>query len=330
MIREILTSQLLAFVLDGPFSVFYLAILVAIEPRFAVAVAVLAVVHAVVAFASLGPLRDLAQRTVIAKSDEQGCLVELMKGIAYVKASGAEQRAYDRWAELFRRQLGVFVERSYVTAKVDFALGVARTASPLLLLWYGAYLVVGGTLPLGTMLALTALAASFLTPIMSLVQNVQQLQMLDAYVERLTDVLQAERERAPTQMLRVQPTRLSGRIDVRGLTYRFASDGPLVVDDVSFSVAPGEKLGIVGPTGSGKSTILMLLLGLYQPTAGEILFDGVSLADLDPRDVRDVLRRRAPGFRRVRRIDPDQHRAQRRERFDGGARGRCTPGRHGR
>jgi ABC-type bacteriocin/lantibiotic exporter with double-glycine peptidase domain len=59
-----------------------------------------------------------------------------------------------------------------------------------------------------------------------------------------------------------------------------------MVDDVSFAVSPGEKIGIVGPTGSGKSTILMLLLGLYQPTAGEILYDGVPLADLDPRDVR--------------------------------------------
>ena len=91
--------------------------------------------------ASLRSLRDLSQRTVVAKSDEQSCLVELMKGIAYIKASGAEQRAYDRWATLFRRQLGVFVERSYLTAKVEVALGVARAASPLVLLWYGAYLV---------------------------------------------------------------------------------------------------------------------------------------------------------------------------------------------
>ncbi len=286
MIREILTTQLLSFMLDGPLSVLFLLIMFVVAPPLAALAAALALVQGALALAFLRPLRDLAQRTVVAKSDEQSCLVELMKGVAYIKASGAEQRAYDRWAELFRRQLGVFVERSYLTAKADLALGLVRSASPLLLLWYGAYLVAHASLPLGTMLALTALATSFLTPVTSLVQSTQQLQLLDAYVERLTDVLEAEREGGAGVSQRLGAKRLSGRMDVRGLSYRFSADGPLIVDDVSFSVSPGEKLGIVGPTGSGKSTILMLLLGLYQPTAGEILYDGIPLSELDPRDVR--------------------------------------------
>jgi ABC-type bacteriocin/lantibiotic exporter with double-glycine peptidase domain len=285
MIREILTTQLLSFLLDGPFSAFYLAILLIVSPPFAALVAVLAAAQAVIALVSLRPLRDLGQRAVIAKSDEQSCLVELMKGIASVKASGAEERAYDRWRTLFQRQLAVFVERSYVTATIDLALGFVRSASPLVLLWYGAWLVSRDVLPLGTMLALTALAASLLAPVAALVQNVQQLQMLDAYVERLSDVLQAEPERESLGTAR-RPARLTGQVDVRNLSYRFAADGPAVVDDVSFSIAPGEKLGIVGPTGSGKSTILMLLLGLYEPCGGEILYDGIPLGELDPRDVR--------------------------------------------
>jgi len=286
MIREILTTQLLSFVLDGPLSALFLVIMFVVSPELAMLAAGLALGQAALAFASLRPLRDLAQRTVVAKTDEQSCLVELMKGIAYIKASAGEQRAYDRWAELFGRQLGVSVERSYLTAKFDFALGLARAASPLVLLWYGAYLVAHGSMPLGTMLALTALATSFLMPVTSLVQSTQQLQLLDAYVERLTDVLDAERERRPDVSQRVRATRLAGRIDVRGLSYRFSADGAPIVDDVSFSVTPGQKLGIVGPTGSGKSTILMLLLGLYQPTAGEVLYDGIPLSELDPRDVR--------------------------------------------
>ena len=286
MIREILTTQLLSFVLDGPLSALFLVIMFVVSPQLAMLAAALALGQAALAFASLRPLRDLAQRTVVAKTDEQSCLVELMKGIAYIKASAGEQRAYDRWVELFRRQLGVSVERSYLTAKVEFALGIARTASPLVLLWYGAYLVAHGSMPLGTMLALAGLAASFLTPVTSLVQSTQQLQLLDAYVERLTDVLDAERERCPDVSQGVRAARLAGRIDVRGLSYRFSAYGPAIVDDVSFSVSPGQKLGIVGPTGSGKSTILMLLLGLYQPTAGEVLYDGIPLSELDPRDVR--------------------------------------------
>ena len=286
MIREILTTQLLSFVLDGPLSVLFLLIMFVVSPQLATLAAALALAQAALAFASLRSLRDLAQRTVVATTDEQSCLVELMKGMAYIKASAGEQRAYDRWVELFRRQLCVSVERGYLSAKVECALGLARTASPLVLLWYGAYLVAHGSMPLGTMLALTTLAASFLTPVTSLVQSTQQLQLLDAYVERLTDVLDAEPERGPDASRRAPSARLAGRIDVRGLSYRFSPDGPMIVDDVSFSISSGQKLGIVGPTGSGKSTILMLLLGLYEPTAGEILYDAVPLTDLDPREVR--------------------------------------------
>ena len=286
MIRDILTTQLLSLLLDGPFTVVYLGILVALSPSFAALVAALALLQVVVVTVSLRTLRDLGQRTVATRSDEQSCLVELMRGIAYVKASGAESRAYDRWVALFRRQLGVFVERSHYSAKLDTALGVVRSASPLLLLWYGALLVVAGDLPLGTMLAFTALAAAFLTPVMSLVQSAQQLQMLDAHVERLADVLVTEPERrADVSVVRTRE-QISGHVDVRDLSYRYGVDGPLVVDGVSFSVSSGRTLGIVGPTGSGKSTILMLLLGLYKPTSGDVRFDGISITDLDPQMLR--------------------------------------------
>ncbi|HEV8235828.1 MAG TPA: cysteine peptidase family C39 domain-containing protein, partial [Gemmatimonadaceae bacterium] len=167
MIREILTTQLLSFVLDGPLSALFVLIMFVVSPPLAMLAAALALGQAALAIASLRPLRDLAQGTVVATTDEQSCLVELMKGIAYIKASAGEQRAYDRWVALFRRQLGVAVERGYLAAKVEFALGFARTASPLVLLWFGAYLVARGSMPLGTMLALTALATSFLAPVTS-------------------------------------------------------------------------------------------------------------------------------------------------------------------
>jgi ABC-type bacteriocin/lantibiotic exporter with double-glycine peptidase domain len=287
MIRDILTTQLLSVMLDGPFALLYLAVLLAIAPSFALLVVGLSIAQAVLVVATLRPLRDLGHRMLAAKSDEQSCLVEMMKGIAHLKASGAEERAYERWMELFRRQLAVFIERGYFTAKVDVVLGIFRSGAPLALLWYGATLVLAGTLPLGTMLALGALAASFLTPFMALVQSSQQLQLLEAYIERLIDVLQAEPEPriAAPSILSAAPRR-SGAIEVRGLTFRFSPDGPAVIDDLSFAVAAGETLAIVGATGSGKSSVLMLLLGLYEPTGGQVLHDGIPLSELDLQIVR--------------------------------------------
>jgi ABC-type bacteriocin/lantibiotic exporter with double-glycine peptidase domain len=286
MIREILTTQLLAVLLDGPFALLYLAILLTVAPKFALLVVVTATLHAALVLISLQPLRDLSQRNLATKSDEQSCLVELLKGMSHVKASGAEDHAFERWALLFRRQLGVFIERSTYLAKLEVALGLLRTATPLALLWYGASLVLQGALPLGTMLALGALATSFLTPFLALIQSSQQLQLLDAYVERLVDVLEVEPERATTPRLVLHDNGDRRSIEARSLTFRHSPDGPAIVDHLSFNLRPGESLGIVGPTGSGKSTILMLLLGLYEPTEGTVLYGGVPFHELDPHDTR--------------------------------------------
>ena len=282
MIREALTTQLLSVMLDGPFALLYIAVLLAIAPSFALIVVGLALLQAGLVLATLRPLVDVNQRSLAARTDEQSCLVELMRGIVHLKASGTEERAFARWTELFRRQLAVSVQRSALMARVEVALGLLRSASPLVLLWYGATLVLSKQLPLGTMLALGALAASFLTPFLALVQSTQQLQMLDAYIERLADVLRAEPEHRPAAPAARLHRPAAPAVEVRGLTFRFSTGAPLVVDDVSFAVERGQQLGIVGATGSGKSTILMLLLGLYQPTDGVVLFDGVPLSELDP------------------------------------------------
>jgi ABC-type bacteriocin/lantibiotic exporter with double-glycine peptidase domain len=207
--------------------------------------------------------------------------------MSHIKASGAENHAFERWSLLFRRQLGVFIERSTYLAKLEVALGLLRTATPLALLWYGAALVLRGELPLGTMLALGALATSFLTPFLALIQSSQQLQLIDAYVERLVDVLEVEPERANTPRLVLSDSGAANHsIEARSLTFRHSPDGPAIVDHLSFTVRPGETLGIVGPTGSGKSTILMLLLGLYEPTDGTVLYGGTPFHELDPHATR--------------------------------------------
>ena len=287
MIREILTTQLLAVLLDGPFALLYLAVLLTVAPKFALLTIVTATLQAAVVLKSLQPLRDLSQRNLATKSDEQSCLVELLKGMSHIKASGAENHAFERWSLLFRRQLGVFIERSTYLAKLEVALGLLRTATPLALLWYGAALVLRGELPLGTMLALGALATSFLTPFLALIQSSQQLQLIDAYVERLVDVLEVEPERANTPCLVINDHGTANHsIEVRSLTFHHSPDGPAIVDHLSFTVRPGETLGIVGPTGSGKSTILMLLLGLYEPTDGTVLYGGTPFRELDPHATR--------------------------------------------
>jgi ABC-type bacteriocin/lantibiotic exporter with double-glycine peptidase domain len=102
-------------------------------------------------------------------------------------------------------------------------------------------------------------------------------------LERLDPILAAEPE-SPEQ--KADPGELSGQINFSHVSFRYGQDGPMVLQDVTFSIRPGEFLAIIGPTGCGKSTILRLLLGFETPTSGAVLYDGQDLAELDSTLVR--------------------------------------------
>lgn len=284
LIREMLTAPTLSLFLDGGFVLVYLAILLVAAPGFGLLALAIGAVQVATLIVSTRRLHGLMQRDIQARAEQEGYLLEALRGISTLKAGGGEERALDLWSSLFHRHLNVALERHHLSALVETVMGTLRAAAPLLLLGFGVSRALGGTMSLGDMLAALALATAFLTPLSALVGNAQQLQVVGAHLDRIVDVLQAAPEQEPGRAL--PAPRLRGRIEARGLSFRYHGGAPLVLRDVSFTAEPGQKVAIVGRTGSGKSTLAMLLLGLYPPTGGEVLWDGVPLRDLDLKTVR--------------------------------------------
>jgi ATP-binding cassette, subfamily B, bacterial len=284
LIRELLTGQTIGTFLDGTLVVTYLAILLTRDASFGLLVLGLGVIHAALVLAPTRRVHRLTQRHLIAQAASQSYLFEALSGIATLKASGAEDRALDRWSDLFATEMNIALERSQLSALVDAAMAALRVLSPLLLLWVGAQRVLDGTLSLGAMLALSALAGTIFASLMSLLGNVQLLQVVGANLERLDDVLEAEPEQDQSAV--APAPRLSGRIELRDVSFRYDPTGPWVLRNISLTIEPGQKVALVGSTGSGKSTLGMLLLGLYPPPEGEVLFDGVPLRRLNYRTLR--------------------------------------------
>src|SRR5262249_13769927 len=130
---------------------------------------------------------------------------------------GAEERALEQWANLYVDQLNIALSRGRLQAVIDAMSSFLQSAAPLGLLGAGALLVMEGQLKLGTMLATTALATAFLTPLASLVQSALQLQMLGSYVARIDDVLSAEPEQR--REATVVPPKLSGAIELHRVSF---------------------------------------------------------------------------------------------------------------
>lgn len=163
-------------------------------------------------------------------------------------------------------------------------MGGLEVAASLALLVVGGFQVLDGAMSLGAMLAAAALAAGFLQPLATLVDAALEVQLLRSYMERINDVLDMPQEQAGQTVTPARP--LSGRIQADGVSFSYGVLAPSVVEDVSLDIQPGQQLGIVGRSGSGKSTLAHLLLGLYPPSAGRILFDGTDLADLEVTSLR--------------------------------------------
>jgi ABC-type bacteriocin/lantibiotic exporter with double-glycine peptidase domain len=284
IIRDTLSNQLVSTVLDGSFVIIYMFILFWQSRLFGLLVLVIGSLQVLLLLVTSRTLRELSMRELIAQGRSQSYAAETLFGIVSLKSAGAEQRAFQHWSNLFCQQLNASVRRNTLSSCIDTVMTLLRTASPLMFLWVGAIQVIHGTMQVGTMLALNALAVAFLIPLASLVSSGQQLQLVRSHLERLVDVMEAEPEQN-TQAVRQPPT-LTGRVSLKNIGFRYNSQLPDVLKDITITIEPGQRVAIVGRTGSGKSTLGKLLLGLYLPTQGEVFYDDIPLHRLSYQSVR--------------------------------------------
>jgi len=293
IIREILTSGTLSAILDGTLVCLYLVILLAISPSMGLVVVLLGLLQVGVFVVTRRRHRELMAEELHTQARSQSYQVQMLAGMETLKAGGAERLATEHWSHLFVDVLNVSLARGGLRAIVDALIAGLRLASPLLILWYGAWLVIRGEMTLGTMFAVGALAGGFLVPLSALVGTALRVFELRSYLDRIDDVLETEAEQpvspraAPPGKEAVPAApRLRGGLTLNHVSFAYSPRSPLAVKDVSADVLPGQWVGVVGESGSGKSTLARLLVALYTPTEGEIRLDGLNLARLDYRAVR--------------------------------------------
>lgn len=286
-IRELLTSNTLSGILDGTLVFIYLVLIFAMHPGLGLLTLGIGALQVSVFVLSRRQIAELMGHDLEAQARARSYLVQILAGIETLKVAGAEHRAVEHWSNLFVDELNIALKRGRLQAVLDTVIGLLGSGAPLLILSFGAMEVIDGDLSLGAMLALNALAIGFLTPLSSLVNSALKLQLLGSYADRIEDVLQTEPEQNASNV--EAPGKLTGRISLRNVSFRYAAKQPMVVRDVSLDIRPGQCIAIVGKSGSGKSTLANLLLGLYQPTEGGVYYDDRNLQDLDLCEVRRQL-----------------------------------------
>ena len=216
----------------------------------------------------------------------QSLLVEALSGVQTIKAQNAENTVRWRW----QRSYSSFMSESFRTLLISISTGTAgqflSQLTGLLTLWVGAYLVIKGELTIGQLIAFRIISGYVVGPLINLATSWQSFQGVALSIERLSDVVDAKAEGSENELDQLPLPPVAGEVAFQSVDFRFAEGSPLVVQNVSFMVPAGAFVGIVGRSGSGKSTIMKLLPRLYEPEKGRILIDGYDLAKLQLGSVR--------------------------------------------
>ena len=233
-------------------------------------------------------LRKLSDDVQKTGSDRTSMLQETLSSVLQVQLLRREAAEARRFASIARAGIEQFVRRRGGELLLGLANILVTVAGTALILGFGGHQVVNGALTIGGLVAFYTFLSRLFDPIENITSMYSQYQRASASIRRVQQVLREKpliRDDADAQPL---PSPARGIVELRNVTFRYEATRPILAD-VSLSAGPGESLAILGPTGSGKSTIANLITRFYDPDAGAVLLDGVDVRRLRLRDIRETV-----------------------------------------
>ena len=275
-VSELVTGKLASTALDLIMAVFFLVMMTVFSPLLAACGAGIALINLVFLFTLSKKRVDQQRRLLSDEAKFGGAVTAGLEIIETIKAGGMEQELFASWAGYQAKLLNA-EQKMGATLRLLGALPVWMTAlDSAVVLALGAYQVIASQITVGTLVAFQGLLASFILPINHLVGFADEIQDLKVYLERIEDVYDypATREYEPADGEADAGEKLSGRLEIRNLSFGYSKLEPPLIEGFSLTLEPGQQVAIVGGTGSGKSTLARLIAGLYEPWEGDILLDG--------------------------------------------------------
>ncbi|MFA5941431.1 MAG: type I secretion system permease/ATPase [Sinimarinibacterium sp.] len=285
MVRDFITSTTITALIDVPFALLFLIAIVWIA--WPLVLVPLVGIAAVLLYARTvqQPLRELTETTYRASALRNATLVESLVGLETVKAIGAESVMQRKWEESAAHLARTATRLRLLTMTTHNATRWVQQLVSVGLIVLGVYLIMDAELSMGGLIAANILSGRVLASLGQVTGLMMQYHNASTALTSLDQIMGRPVERPDNAGFVSRPT-MRGEIEFKDVSFAYPEQENAALRGVSFRILAGEKVGILGRIGSGKSTLHKLILGLYQPDEGAVQIDGVDLRQIDPAELR--------------------------------------------
>jgi ATP-binding cassette, subfamily C, bacterial LapB len=284
-VRDFITSATVTTLIDLPFGLIFIGVMAWISLPMVVPVILGGIIMLVYAFSVQTKMHELSETMYRASALRNATLIESLVSLETVKALGIEGTMQRKWEHSASFLTEVGSKLKLLSQSINNGSNALQQLTSVVLVVLGVYLVTNGELTMGALIASTMLAGRALAPISQLAGLLTQYHTASTSLESLNGIMEKQVERPLDSNFLSRPT-FRGDIEFREVSFSYPGTEEKALSKVSFKIKAGEHVALLGRMGSGKTTIHKLMLGLYQPTEGSILVDGVDIRQIDTAELR--------------------------------------------
>jgi ATP-binding cassette subfamily B protein RaxB len=285
-IRTLLAEGMIAAVLDGIMALLTLAMIFIYSVQLAMIVVGSVLLYAVLRLALYRVLWLRTEVTIQAAAQENSTFIETVRAIQSLKLFNRESEREGQWLNRYADVANANVRLGRVKIAFSTMNDLIFGLEMIITVYLAARLALANALTVGMIFAFISYRQHFIEKAVQLVEKALEFRILGLHLERLSDIALSPLETGHDRPL-AYARPIEGRIELRHVFFRYSETDPFVLEDINLDIDPGEFVAIMGPSGGGKTTLMKIMLGLLEPTSGEVLIDGVPLATLGARPYRE-------------------------------------------
>ncbi len=286
VIRNFFTSATIAALVDIPFSLLFLFVIWYVGGVLVVVPIIFSLFILLYAFFIRKPLERVLNETHHAHSYKSSVLIETLQNIETIKTHNLKSLQQYKWEEATGNIAEKFLKSKILSASIPTFTYLMTQLNTVVIVLVGVYLIAAHQLTLGALIAAVILGSRTVAPMGQVAALITQYSDAKVAYNAIENIIKQEKEH-DREFLHIE--NLKGKIEFKNVYFKYPDSDVYSLENVSFTINPGEKVAIIGNIGSGKSTIVKLLLKLYEPTQGKILIDNLDLSQIHPALIREII-----------------------------------------